>query len=594
MHTQKFFDDLQFYPTPFGLAKRAWALFKIDPRCNHTSKLLEPSAGTGDMFGPVLDGLREWERERISWDAIEINAEHHAKLTSRGARVVGYDFLSFQGVAHYSHIIMNPPFNQGARHVLHAWNGLFDGEIVAILNAETLRNPYSAERQMLARIVQEHGSVEYLQEEFSVEGALRKTDVEIALIHLIKQADEDALVGNMIEGLVQDRGPAKGEGQWVPEYSVSLPDGFIEEAVYNFDLAVEAERQSAVAQTRASHYRRRLGKTMAESLAKAEDKPGNGTDSAITMASSLRTLFANSYSEMKDAAWTQILQSTYVLSRLSNKARQRVESEFENIKALEFTVANIYGFLHGLAMNSGDIQMGMYCDVFDLIMRYHSDNAVYYMGWKSNDRHRSAGMRIKRSRFIIPSESSCSWRSSAGWNTCNMLADFDRVFAMLDGKQAPAVGLRDLFESPDTYKRLLAAERLSSDYFDVRYYKGIGTIHFFPKSPDVIERLNRVVGHHRGWLPPSMDEAGAGFTAQYEMAEKLHKEIVRKFSEVERRAHGSWYDLRGLSSENEEVREAVGESLCEAMAQVLESHGMQPYEALTADANQILQLELAA
>lgn len=594
MTHHSFSDDWQFYPTPSRLAHRAWEMFSSDVRRDPTARILEPSAGTGDLLGPVLDRVREWEASRFSWDAIEINPDHHAKLVSRHARVVGYDFLSFQGMAHYSHIIMNPPFNQGAKHLLHAWNGLFDGEIVAILNAETLRNPYSAERKLLARIVQEHGRVEYLQEAFTGEGVVRTAQVEVALIHLVKRADEDALVGNMIEGLVKDRGPAPDAGQWEPEYCLSVPDGFVEEVVYNFDLAVEAERQSAIVQARAAHYRKRMGKTMAEALSKGNDTPVDKTNSEITMASSLRYSFANSYIEMKDAAWSQILHSTYVLSRLSHKARKRVESEFENIKALEFTVANIYGFLRGLSMNAGDIQMGMYCDVFDLITRYHTDNAAYFMGWKSNDKHRTAGMRIKRSRFIIPSESHSYWRSSASWDMCSMLGDFDRVFALLDGKQAPAIGLRDLFETPESFKRLLDAERLSSDYFDVRYYKGIGTIHFYPKSPDVIERLNRVVGRHRSWLPSSMDEASSGFMAQYEMAEKLQKEVSKAFTSVERGANGGWYTLGGLRSESAETREAVNQSLCQALVQVLDAHGLQPFEALTGGDNPLLKLELAA
>lgn len=598
MQSQRFTDALQFYPTPYALAKRAWSLFETDPRGRHSQvKLLDPSAGEGDLFLPLIERVGEWEKSGFSWDAIEINAEHHAKLKSRQARVVGYDFMTFQGLAHYSHIIMNPPFNVGVKHVLHAWHGLFDGEIVAILNAESLRNLNSHERELLAQIVNEHGTVEFLHGEFDTDETRRKTMVEIALIHLVKRAEDDALLGNLIEGLVKDQGPAANEGHWETDHPLSLPRSFVDEAVYCFNLAVEAERQAAVAQARASHYKGRLGKTLAETIAEENEVACDSKrerNRVGAMAASVRYSFHKEYESLKDSAWTQILRSTYVMSRLSSKARQRLEREFENIKALEFTVSNIYGFLHGLAMQGGEIQMGMCCDVFDLITRYHSDNTVYYMGWKSNSKHRTAGMRIKRSRFIIPRQSYGFFSSSIGMETTSMLADFDRVFALLDGKQAPTVGLRDLFENKETFARLLAAERLSSDYFDVRYYKGIGTIHFFPKRPDVIERLNRVVGRHRGWLPASMDEASAGFTAQYEMAEKLQKEVVKTFAVVERKAHGSWYTIGGLTSANEEARRAVEESVCESLVQVLEAHGMQPFDALADESEAPLQLEMAA
>lgn len=70
---------------------------------------------------------------------------------------------------------MNPPFNQGCKHVLHAWDILFDGEIVAILNAETVKNPFSAERRLLAQLIEDHGSVEYIKDAFMDPDTQRKT-----------------------------------------------------------------------------------------------------------------------------------------------------------------------------------------------------------------------------------------------------------------------------------------------------------------------------------------------------------------------------------------------------------------------------------
>lgn len=171
-------DDLQFYPTPKELAQRAWALFKN----KHFTRILEPSAGNGD-----LADARPWENERYYRgaapiiDCCEIDVTKHATLRDKGYQVVGLDFLQFGNAAIYSHIILNPPFANGAAHVLKAYESMWDGEIVAIINADTIRNPFSRDRQMLVSLVEQFGSYEIIEGAFAVPDAERKTDVDVAL-----------------------------------------------------------------------------------------------------------------------------------------------------------------------------------------------------------------------------------------------------------------------------------------------------------------------------------------------------------------------------------------------------------------------------
>lgn len=111
------YDELQFYPTGRELAQQAWNMFEN----KEISRLLEPSAGRGDLVMARLPEPRhQYDQPRLSfeWDAVEIDASHHPLLRERGATVVGHDFLAHASCAIYSHILMNPPFNQGAKHVL--------------------------------------------------------------------------------------------------------------------------------------------------------------------------------------------------------------------------------------------------------------------------------------------------------------------------------------------------------------------------------------------------------------------------------------------------------------------------------------------
>ena len=134
-------DLYQYYPTPSGLSKRAWATFKNQ----QFSRVLEPSAGEGHLLK-----CRPTSRCTVkSIDCIEIDISKHQSLRDQGYQVIGMDFLQFKTGSIYSHILMNPPFAEGAQHVLKAWEILFEGEIVAIVNAETLKNPFSKQRQHL-------------------------------------------------------------------------------------------------------------------------------------------------------------------------------------------------------------------------------------------------------------------------------------------------------------------------------------------------------------------------------------------------------------------------------------------------------------
>ena len=81
---------------------------------------------------------------------------------------------------------MNPPFDNGDEHFLKAWDIARNTTIVCLLNAETLRNPYSANRKLIYKIIEDNGgTIEYIQNAFAT--SERPTKVEIALIRISKR-----------------------------------------------------------------------------------------------------------------------------------------------------------------------------------------------------------------------------------------------------------------------------------------------------------------------------------------------------------------------------------------------------------------------
>lgn len=164
----------------------------------------------------------------------------------------------------------------------------------------------------------------------------------------------------------------------------------------------------------------------------------------------------------------------------------------------------------------------MLLDCFDEITKYRPDNRAYYKGWKSNEKHRQLAYRVKMTRFIIPVRN--SYGLGPSWEDLKKLQDFDKTFAMLDGKAQCNYGLYDLFQAmPNDLKH---SQRMTTDYFDVRWYRQAGTVHFYPRSRDLIDRLNRMVGRQRHWLPNDDNAATKEFWNHYERAEKITDAMV--------------------------------------------------------------------
>lgn len=554
-------DDLQFYPTPPSLSRKAWDKFQN----REFTRVLEPSAGDGALLAEN-PWMSEYHRRSAPVDCVEIDVTKHPVLRDKGFNVVGVDFMQFGSGAIYSHILINPPFAEGAKHVLKAWDIAFDAEIVAILNAETCRNVCTRERQLLAKLIEEHGDVEYISGAFNGPDAERATDVEIALVYLKKTANAADIVGDLLSELREDGvdGEHLANG-FHEQHAVALPASFIENSVVAFRAAVSAMRDSVMMQAREHYYTSLLGETM-------EVRCGSpGSTKADVSLKWVQEQMGKKYDELKNRSWSSILRSSNVTSRLSSKAQQRVESEFELIKKLDYTAVNIYGFLCGIAQQQGEIQIDMCLDIFDTITKYHSDNAVFFKGWKSNDKHARGSRRIRTTRFILPGHGSQSYNNSLPWDSQRLLADFDRVFAMLDGKREPDIGLVHACDT--NFHALRNGARISSSYFDVRYWPGAGTIHFFPTSKTLVDRLNRVVGRRRSWLPPEGERVSEDFWLQYDKAEKFDKEFRTELAKTRR---SSWDDplWKVTRDGNDHEADQAANAIDAALETVLQRHGI--------------------
>ena len=553
-------DEFQFYPTPPALAELAWRKFQN----KDFSRVLEPHAGNGDLAEAAPKYMRQCAQIKI--DCIEIDMARHPLLREKGFQVIGFDFLRFEGGEVYSHVIMNPPFRNGTAHVLKAWHMLWEGEIVAIINAQSLKNPDRKDAE-LVKLIEQFGSVEYIADAFTTPDAERKTAVEIALIHLVKPAEAGRdWIGPIIDSMREDR---FNEEEFKLPHELALPASFVETQVHAFRLAVKAMRESVRMEAVATHYASYIGETM-------EQRNNHGASTEAVRPCDVRRLIEERYKDLKDRAWASVLRSTDTLRKLSSKVQRQAEAQFQDIKKMEFSESVVYGFLLGLVQSQPDMQMDMYCDVFDQITQYHSENTVFYKGWKSNDKHRTCGKRIKMTRFIIPYMGAYS--HCLNYDSERKLADFDKVFALLDAKQQPELSLCQVFRN--SFAELRAGERLSSSYFDVRFYPGAGTIHFFPRDKRLIDRLNKVVGTHRQWLPPAGVQVPKAFWLQFDNAEKydgeFRREVAKVVSDAAKQGRRTYRDPVAFATDSNDGEDtsAARQMVNEAMDKVLQNHGL--------------------
>jgi len=174
-----FKDNKNFYPTPPRLISKMLAKVQGHPR-----RVLEPSAGKGDLVDAIKQKYTSYHGTGCpDISAMEIDAELQVCLRGKGIKLVDTDFLAFTGPDKYDLIIANPPFVNGDLHLLKAIDIMYRGQIVFLLNAETVRNPFTNTRKLLMRRLDELGaSVEFIPNAFV--DAERQTYVEVALIYI--------------------------------------------------------------------------------------------------------------------------------------------------------------------------------------------------------------------------------------------------------------------------------------------------------------------------------------------------------------------------------------------------------------------------
>ena len=180
-----------FFPTPSDLIEKMLEDFKNKPL---PKNILEPSAGKGDIVDFINQKIANENLDQNFKPNIycyELVPELQQILKQKNCKLLGEDFLNHKSGIDFDLIVMNPPFDRGVNHILHAWDILKNGgQIVALLNKHTYYNAYNSHRLKFKTLVDQFGKIENLGQAFGNNDKVQRTaKVDVIMIKLTKKAN---------------------------------------------------------------------------------------------------------------------------------------------------------------------------------------------------------------------------------------------------------------------------------------------------------------------------------------------------------------------------------------------------------------------
>lgn len=471
---------IDFYPTPENLISKM--VEDIDFKT--IKSILEPSAGKGDILKYIS------RNHGKNGHAIEINSDLQ-KIIKSDFKLVGDDFLNFNSIHKYDLIIMNPPFSEGDKHLTKALDIQKDGgSIVCILNAETIRNPYSNLRKALkTQLTELNADIEFLQDEFI--SAERKTGVEIALIKVsIPYKSHRSLILQNLK-----KNGALPETVYEPKAIVTaLP---LENLVEHYQMEIKAGFALIDEYGKLSQY---LSRSF------------EGSNSGPILELLFRDRDRGSYDKIQKSEFIEVMNSKY-WNLLFNKPefRHRLTSNLQNqlgrqlteFATYEFSIFNVKSLLLELSQNTISSIKTTILNMFDKLtshgfekQNHYEDNIHYFNGWATNSAYKV------KDKIIMPWSAYDSWNDFLAYSSTRVrdnINDLEKCFDFLDGQRTKfELGAYDVL---DKAKSANQTKLIKFKYFEVTFYKK-GTTHIKFTSPEILKKFNLYGAQNKGWLPP--------------------------------------------------------------------------------------------
>lgn len=484
----------EFYPTPKPLIKKMLAPYtqgsKYHCKLNQLT-VLDPEAGKGD----IIDFIHEYAPYNKDVFAIELNPELQTILNNKEVALIGNDFLEFNENYYFDLVVMNPPFSTGDQHLLKAIEIAKQTEIVCILNAETIRNPYTKRRKLLLDKINEYGSYEFLEEEFK--NAERKTNVEIALVRLVIDKKNESF----------DFDFDSQEEQKI-DFDFDLVNNQLarEDLIGNLNLRYEEVRREYVEYLKAREKYQHFKKKFLEGESFYQE------NSFEIESGSSQQKYNHLSIQMKKHMWRKVIGELDIRKYMSSKVSNNFEAFIKQQSNMAFTKENVASFFQMIMNNRKSIWDTAVEDVFDKLTEYWEFNRSHVEGWKTNDR-----FKINR-KVILPYGtkygSYCDAHSlktygdkfSLPWDSNNIYNDIDKCIAYIAGHTLPDYATMR-FALEEKFKELGHIKTgdkfdntCETPYFKIKFFKK-GTVHLYFKDKKLWDDFNLTACATKNWLP---------------------------------------------------------------------------------------------
>lgn len=481
-----------YYPTPESLLEKITE--GIDwPEAYY---VLEPSAGRGN----ICDFLRK-KADSLKWstyhrnlemdiDCIEIEPEFRAILKDKGFRVVHDDFLTYHTYKHYDLIIMNPPFSVGARHLLKAIEiqQTSGGAIICLLNAETLRNPYSNERKNLLQKLEQYGAeIKYYEKAFSI--AENPTDVEGACVKVIvPEPERKTTIFETLREKDYEEYEKKAQNSELAESD--LVSAFV--AQYNREIEWGLRLYDELRELREKSLDSDCNLTIRVQKDKYEHNPDDFSVNGYVRA-------------VRKKYWDKFFREPRFIGRLTSNLLNEYRSQVNTFCEYDFSYWNIKTVQEELAHRLIKGVEDCILDLFDELSARHSwdkdmqNNIHYYNGWQTN-----CAWKINR-RVIIPMYDVfywCKYYDPPCWEyhpeqARQKLEDIEKALNYLDNGETDGVNMQSfLLQAKEKWQ----TSNIRLKYFTVTFYKK-GTCHLTFTNERLLKKLNIFGSQRKGWLP---------------------------------------------------------------------------------------------
>lgn len=467
----------------------------------------------------ALEDKKTYDRDRNQYRELNYHdsallksvTEEIKVLQSGDIRIVHDNFLDFDTFKQYDVIVMNPPFTDGDAHLLKAiqLQSRSGGIIRCILNAETIRNPFTNRRRLLQKqLLDMNAEVTFHQNAFS--DGERKTDVEIAIVKIeipaVKQ--ESAIFYRLKKAYSIDEPTADVHDMTVSDFMEQIVSLYKVECNAGIDLIREYAAMKPYilgSFEKDEHYNY-------PTLTLCVGEPGRLSRGTVPNVNDYLRLVRSKY-------WQALFTNKEFIGRLTSNLREKYMGKIEQLANYDFTLFNIQSIAAEMNAEMGKGIEDTIVALFDKMTEQHAwypetaKNVHYYNGWKTNKVHKI------NSKVILPiygvfatyAWTSETFRVAEAERT---IADIEKVFDYLDGDMTAPVSLHGALQRACEEGR---TRNIQCKYFDVTLYKK-GTMHIRFHNQELVDRFNIYCCRKKNWLPPNYGNVAYSDMSQEEQA----------------------------------------------------------------------------